>query len=123
MKKTVFILLGLLSLSVGIIGVFLPGLPTTPFLLLSASLFIKSSEKLYRWLIRNKYLGSYITDYHKNKGLNKTTKILSISLMWIMTAISVFLVVKLLAVKILITLLAVTGTIVMGFVIPTTKGK
>lgn len=121
MKKGIFIILGIISLILGIIGIFIPGLPTTPFLLLSASLFIKSSTKLYNWLIRNKFLGAYISDYYNNKGLSKLTKIFSVTLMWIMTSISVFLIFNTLIPKILVVILALIGTVVMGFVIPTVK--
>ncbi len=121
MKKGIFIILGIISLILGIIGIFIPGLPTTPFLLLSASLFIKSSAKLYNWLIKNKFLGTYISDYYNNKGLSKLTKIFSVSLMWIMIAVSVFLIFNTLIPKILVIVLALIGTIVMGFLIPTVK--
>lgn len=121
MKKGIFIILGIISLILGIIGIFIPGLPTTPFLLLSASLFIKSSAKLYNWLIRNKFLGTYISDYYNNKGLSKLTKIFSVSLMWIMTSVSAFLIFNTLIPKILVVILALIGTVVMGFVIPTVK--
>ncbi|MDR2840025.1 MAG: YbaN family protein, partial [Paludibacter sp.] len=57
--KLLFIILGLISLALGIIGIFLPLLPTTPFLLLSAALFARGSQRLYNWLINHRVLGSY----------------------------------------------------------------
>ncbi|MBW6479367.1 MAG: YbaN family protein, partial [Bacteroidales bacterium] len=62
LKKILFAFLGTLSLILGVIGIFVPGLPTTPFLLLTAGLYMKSSERLYKLLISNKYLGPYILD-------------------------------------------------------------
>ncbi|MGL5057761.1 MAG: YbaN family protein [Fusobacteriaceae bacterium] len=62
----------------GIIGVFLPILPTTPFVLLAAFLFEKSSPKFHQLLLSNKHLGKYITDYQEKKGITTVNKILSL---------------------------------------------
>ena len=82
--------LGLISLSLGIIGIFLPLLPTTPFLLLSAFLFAKSSEKLYNWLLSHKILGSIITNFRDNKSISLKAKILSVTILWSTISISIF---------------------------------
>jgi len=117
--KFVYILLGTLSLILGIIGIFLPGLPTTPFLLLTAALYMKGSEKLYNKLITNKYIGSYIVNYQKNKGLSKNQKIKSIVFVWITMAISLFFS-KFTGAKIYILLGAgLIGTCVILFWVPT----
>jgi uncharacterized protein len=71
MKKKILLTLGFLSLILGIIGSFLPLLPTTPFLLLSAFLFSKSSEKWYNWLISLPKFGDSIKNYNE-KGVIKT---------------------------------------------------
>lgn len=97
---------GWLSLILGIIGIFLPLLPTTPFLLLSASLFAKSSKKFYNWLINHKYLGSYIRQFKEDKSISLRTKIISISMVWISIGYSVIYVVPLLPVKILLFIIA-----------------
>ena len=75
MKKYILITVGALSLALGIVGIFLPVLPTTPFLLLSAYCFSKSSEKFYNWLITNKIFGKYIRDYREQKGITLYNKI------------------------------------------------
>ncbi len=97
---------GWLSLILGIIGIFLPLLPTTPFLLLSASLFAKSSKKFYNWLINHKYLGCYIRQFIEDKSISLRTKIISISLVWISIGYSAICVVPLLPVKILLFIIA-----------------
>lgn len=66
MKKVVFLLLGHLCLALGIIGAFLPVLPTTPFLLLAAFLYSKSSDRLHNWMIHHKYLGPPLQDWQQN---------------------------------------------------------
>ena len=81
--KYLLIILGSLSLALGIIGIILPVLPTTPFLLLAAALYIRSSEKLYLWLINQKYLGTYIRNFREYKAIPLRAKIISISLIWL----------------------------------------
>ncbi|SFC52677.1 YbaN family protein [Pseudoalteromonas denitrificans] len=73
-KRTFWMLLGLMSLLLGLIGVFLPLLPTTPFVLLSAYCFSKSSHKLHSWLINHKLFGSLIIDWEKYGVIRYKTK-------------------------------------------------
>ena len=81
--KYLLIFLGSLSLALGVIGIILPVLPTTPFLLLAAALYVRSSEKLYQWLINQKYLGTYIRNFREHKAIPLHAKIISISMIWI----------------------------------------
>lgn len=81
-KKIALVIAGSLSLILGIIGIFLPLLPTTPLLLLSAACYIRSSKKLYTFLINNKYLGSYIKDYQEKGTIPKKSKIIAICFLW-----------------------------------------
>lgn len=74
---------GSFSVFLGVLGIFFPLLPTTPFLLLAAACFIRSSDKFYNKLITNKYLGKYIHDYREKKGMDSRAKITSISVLWI----------------------------------------
>ena len=81
--KYVLILLGIISLALGVIGIFLPVLPTTPFLLLSATLFLRSSQKLYDWLLSHPCLGEYIRNFKEHNAIPLRVKIISVSLVWI----------------------------------------
>lgn len=74
MKKKIFTFLGFLFLGFGIIGAFLPIIPTVPFILVAAY-FWKSSERFYNWLLTNKYFGEYLKDYRVNKGITKKIKL------------------------------------------------
>ncbi|WP_088655863.1 YbaN family protein [Geofilum rhodophaeum] len=91
MRKTLYILLGSLSLALGVTGIVLPGLPTTPFLLLSATLFLKGSARLHNWLLNHRYLGARIKRYHQHKGMLKQEKIYAILLTWVMIGLSMLL--------------------------------
>ncbi|MBO4985973.1 MAG: YbaN family protein [Bacteroides sp.] len=81
--KIVYIILGSLCLALGIIGIFLPLLPTTPFLLLSAALYFRSSPRLYDWLLSHKQLGPYIRNFREHKAIPLRAKVISVSLVWI----------------------------------------
>ncbi len=119
--KVTLIFLGTLSLCLGVIGIFIPGLPTTPFLLLTAALYIKSSDRLYQMIIDNRYFGAYITRYRSNRGMTKKDKIYAISLMWIMIAVSSIFFIENSFIKIIVILVGVIGTLVMGVFIPLSK--
>ncbi|MDR0371553.1 MAG: YbaN family protein [Prevotellaceae bacterium] len=90
--KILLSIIGLVSLGVGLLGIFLPLLPTTPFLLLSATLFAKSSDRLYNWLITHKAFGECIRNFRENKTIPLRVKIISIGMMWTVMLCSIFLV-------------------------------
>ncbi|MEG1684603.1 MAG: YbaN family protein [Bacteroides sp.] len=108
--KTFYIILGTLSLVLGIIGIFVPLLPTTPFLLLTAALYFKGSPRLYNWLLYQKHLGPYIRNYRENKAIPLKVKIVSITLVWLTIGFCVLFVVPLVWVKILLLGVAVGVT-------------
>ena len=119
--KVMYIFLGSLSLGIGVLGIFVPGLPTTPFLLLSAGLYIRGSRRMHRWLVNNRILGGYIQRFSFKRGIPLKTKIRSIILMWTMISGSCIFWVKDPVAIVIIVLAGVTGTVVMGFVLPTSK--
>ncbi len=107
LKKRLFICLGMLSLLLGIAGIPLPLLPTTPFLLLSAWLFARSSKRFYLWLIHHKYFGAYIRNYREQGGVTMRIKIISISMLWITITVSAIWAVDYWWVRLLLLLIAV----------------
>ncbi len=109
-KKSVLILLGTLSLILGVIGLFLPVLPTTPFLLLTAWLYAKSSQRLYHWLLNNKYFGDYIKRYREGLGIPLKTKIIGVSSLWITILTSAIFFVPLIILKIFLLIVAIAVT-------------
>lgn len=90
MLRYILIILGTFSLTLGLIGIVTPGLPTTPFLLLTAFLYGKASPKLYKKVLNHKVTGSYIK--RVDRGLSWKAKLFSISFMWVMISFSVFVV-------------------------------
>lgn len=75
--------LGTLSAGLGIAGIILPLVPTTPLLLLSAYCYARSSERLHRWLLGNRWLGAYIRNYHEGRGMPRREKAVTLALLWL----------------------------------------
>lgn len=82
LKNHLFIALGFISLALAIIGIFIPLLPTTPFLLLSAALFFRGSPRLYHWLTNHKIFGEYIRNFREYKAIPLTTKVFAVATLW-----------------------------------------
>ena len=84
--------IGWLSVLLGVIGIFVPVLPTTPFLLLAATCFVRSSRRFYLWLVNHKHLGPWIRDYLEGNGIPLKGKVYAIGLMWASIGLSCYLV-------------------------------
>ena len=84
--------IGWLSVLLGVIGIFVPVLPTTPFLLLAAACFVRSSRRFYLWLVNHKHLGPWIRDYLEGNGIPLKGKVYAIGLMWASIGLSCYLV-------------------------------
>lgn len=112
--RILFVLLGSVSLVLGVIGAFLPVLPTTPFLLLTAFLYFHSSPKCYEWLIRQPYLGSYIRDFREKKVIPLRAKVYSLVVMWVSIFCCVYFFIDILAVKIMLVCISI---LVSGYIL------
>ena len=80
--KILFVCLGSLALVLGITGIFVPLLPTTPFLLLAAFLYSKGSTRLHLWLLNHKYIGTYIRKFNENRSIPLRAKVIAMVMMW-----------------------------------------
>ena len=80
--RTFLVILGGLSLVLGLLGIFVPLLPTTPFLLLAAALWGRSSPRLYAWLLSHRRLGPYIRNFRENRAIPLRAKVFSVTLLW-----------------------------------------
>ena len=92
--KIIYVVLGSISLGLGVLGIFLPVLPTTPFLLLAAALWLRGSPRLYEWLLGTKHLGAYIRNFRENRAIPLRAKIVSVTTLWATILASAFLVVN-----------------------------
>lgn len=116
MIKFIYIFLGSASLTLAIIGIVVPGLPTTPFLLLAATLYFRSSKRLYAWLLDSKYFGKTIREFREKRAIGFKVKIYAISLMWIMVLCSIFFFLDNNIVRVVVLLAGIIGTLVMGMI-------
>lgn len=78
-----WVALGSAFVGLGALGVVLPGLPTTPFLLLAAACFVRGSRRLYERLLAHRVFGPLIRDYREGRGVPRRVKVLSIGTMWV----------------------------------------
>jgi uncharacterized membrane protein YbaN (DUF454 family) len=120
-KRILWIILGTISLALGIVGIVVPGLPTTAFLLLTAWFYVRSSDRLYNKLISNRYLGPYILEFQNKKGMTRRTKIQAIGTMWVMITLSCVFFIEPLTIILIVVGLGVVGTVVMGFIVRTVE--
>ena len=91
--RVFLIIVGSISFALGVTGMFLPMLPTTPFLLLSAAAWFKASPSLYEWLITHKVFGEYIRNFREHRAIPLRVKIISVSLVWLTIGYCIFAVV------------------------------
>ena len=119
--KALWISLGSLFVALAAVGVVLPGIPTTPFLILAAACYIRSSQKLYDWLISNKTFGPYLKDYREGKGIPKKAKMLAISMIILFVGSSVIFGIEDQILKIVVGVLGLTGLLYVIFKVPVAK--
>jgi len=109
--RTLFFIAGSITLVLGAIGIVLPVLPTTPFLLVSLACYLRSSERMTHWMLTNKYFGKYIKNYQEGKGIPLKTKIYAISILWITILYSAFFIVPIWVVQIILFTIATLVTL------------
>ncbi len=111
LRKGLLFALGALAVALGFLGIFVPLLPTTPFLLLAAACFIRSSDRAYRWLLTHPWFGSYIRSYREHHAITLQIKIFSISLLWAALGYSMLAVVTALWLRLLLAAIGIGVTI------------
>jgi uncharacterized membrane protein YbaN (DUF454 family) len=110
-KNALWVTFGTIFLGLGIIGIALPILPTTPFLLLTAWCYYNGSPRLHNWLINHKWFGEYIRNFQEKKGIPLKAKIISISMLWLTIGISMVFIINLLLLHIILAVIAVAVTL------------
>ena len=81
--RILLVVFGTLFVALGVVGIFIPVLPTTPLLLMAAVCYARSSERFYTWLMTNRWFGAYISNYRKGRGITLRHKVLALSLLWL----------------------------------------
>lgn len=109
--KILLIVCGFIMVALGIFGIIIPGLPTTPFMILAAFCFMKSSRRMYKWVTTNKLFGNKVKKFIDNRAIPIRGKIFSISAMWIMITISIIFFIDNIWLYILLPTLGIGGTI------------
>lgn len=109
--RVLLIVAGTVSLVFAAIGLVLPLLPTTPFLLLAVACYCRSSERLYNWLINNRWFGEYIRNYREGRGIPLKTKISAVTILWVTISISALFLVPLLIVQVVLLVVAAAVSI------------
>ena len=110
-SRYLYLIMGFLLVGIGILGIFLPVLPTTIFLILASACFMKSSPKANEWLKNNRWLGPYLKNYTEKTGLTVKSKLVLISILWISITFSALILTDIPAIRILLLLIAIGVTI------------
>ena len=111
LKKLLLVTIGLICLGLGIIGYVLPGLPGTIFLIIAAALFVRSSDRLYNFVVKNRLFGRHVKDFLETGAMPLKAKIISVVSIWVFSLISIFLAPYTWLFKGPVLILAIVGTI------------
>ena len=90
LKKAALVAAGSVSLGLAVLGLFLPLLPTTPFLLLASACYVRSSERLHGWLMSNRVLGGYIRNFQERRGIPLRAKFVTVAVLWLPLGYSIY---------------------------------
>jgi uncharacterized protein len=90
LKNALFATAGTIFLALGILGIFLPLLPTTPFLLLASACYLRGSKRLHRWLLSHGTLGAYIRAFEEGRGIPRGAKITALGMLWVSMSFTIY---------------------------------
>ena len=109
--KIMCIILGSICVILGMIGIVVPLLPTTPFLLLAAFFYGKSSRRLQQWLFNNRFFGQYLTNYVEGGGISIRNKVFTLMILWLAMGYTIFFAISNLLIQMFLLLIAICVTI------------
>ncbi len=110
-RKILLASAGILSVGLGTVGIFLPLLPTTPFLLLAAACFIRSSDRLYDWLMNHRWFGPHIRNYREQSAVTGTAKVVTLVILWITLCCSAIWAVSSIYIRIFLLIVGISVTV------------
>jgi hypothetical protein len=111
MRRNLWVICGTVCVVLGVIGIVIPILPTTPFLLLATFCYTRGSERFNNWLVNRSFLGSYIHNYREGRGISLKQKLLTIFILWLTISFTIGLAATTWWLKILLLIVAVGVTI------------
>lgn len=111
LKRRLFVIAGTIALGIGVVGIIVPLLPTTPFLLLAAICYMRGSQRLYNALLCNRFIGSYVRNYLEGRGMSLKMKIWTLSLLWVAIVCTAVLATDSLTIRIILAVVLVGVTI------------
>jgi hypothetical protein len=120
LKRRLFTIAGTIALGIGVVGIIVPVLPTTPFLLLAAICYMRGSQRLYNALLCNRFIGSYVRNYLEGRGMSLKMKIWTLSLLWAAIAYTAVLATDSIIIRIILAVV-LTGVTIHVLLIRTTK--
>jgi len=123
LKRRLLIVAGTIATAIGIVGIFVPILPTTPFLLLAAACYMRSSQKFYNWLLHNRFFGIYIRNYLQGKGMPRKIKMVTILLLWTTITCSIVFVVQSLIIRVILLVIAAGVSVHIALIKTTPKNE
>jgi uncharacterized membrane protein YbaN (DUF454 family) len=111
LKRRLFVAAGTVALGLSVVGVIVPVLPTTPFLLLAAFCYMRGSQRLYAALLRNRFAGSYLRDYLEGRGMPRKKKIWTLAMLWCAMVLTAVLATDSLAVRVVLAVILAAVTV------------
>jgi uncharacterized membrane protein YbaN (DUF454 family) len=111
LKRRLFVIAGTIALGIGVVGIIVPVLPTTPFLLLAAICYMRGSQRLYKALLCNRFIGNYVRNYLEGRGMSLKMKIWTLSLLWVAIVCSAVLATDSLIIRIILAVVLIGVTI------------
>ena len=109
--KALLIGVGVLSVGLAVVGIFLPLLPTTPLLLLAVACFVRSSDRLHHWLINHRWFGTYLRNYSQYRAITQWTRVTTLILLWLTLGYTIIAVVDPWPLRVLLALIGTGVTI------------
>jgi uncharacterized membrane protein YbaN (DUF454 family) len=111
LKRRLLVIAGTIALCIGVVGIIIPILPTTPFLLLAAICYLRGSQRLYNTLLCNRFIGSYVRNYLEGRGMSLKMKIWTLTLLWTAIVCTAVLVTNSLIIRIVLAVVLIGVTI------------
>jgi len=111
LKKAFYVFLGSIFLFLGAIGIIIPLLPTTPFLLLSAACYYKGSKRMHNWIQKNRIFGEHIRNYKEGRGMLLKTKVITITILWASISYTALFIIQTIFIQIILITIAAGVTI------------